>query len=571
MQSSVAESERCFDGGNVDILKIDPETDFPRVLVLSDEVPQTVSAGAILLYRLFRGYGKQAKLADQETKRPRDEETKLGSGGQAEPVHFEKENFDISKNEGEAKLFVIGPKAHAGAELLDCPYRELRMPLRRLETSRFNVHKRSLQALGIIPLPSHRKILRMLGDFRPEVIVTVMQGTPFICLAERTARKLGVPLVLIVHDLNEEFEQVFPWAKQALFETNRRVYRSAARRLCVSPEMAKHLEQRYGVPGEVMYPNRSEELQPRAAELSLTLRAAADQRTKGLRDEKEKGSEWHEAQGERQEEDEALRGQGDGPSGSENLRVGEEQATGGSEHTPSGLRHTGRALTKNSLPATSNSPQASTPLTLGYAGSLAYGYGEALVDLIPVLREVGARILISTPRPPEKLKALLEATDVVEWMPHWADIIEMWRTMQGRADVMILPYSNPAESSELLYRTHFPSKLTEYLALGMPVVVSGPEFATGVRWALGERREARGEMREASNFERDHFDILKRAPNGAVPCTTRGELVACLKRFREDGALRSELAERAVLAGAEDFDPWRTREVFWQTLQDAFV
>jgi hypothetical protein len=255
--------------------------DLPRVLVLSDEVPQTVNAGAILLYRLFRGYGKQARPA-------KDGGSKIGgvettSSRKIEDCRLEmvdKSRASISQlpssaspDAKQAKLLVIGPKAHPDAQLLDCPYRELRMPLRRLETSRFNVHKRSLQAFGLIPLPSHRKILRMLGGFRPEVIVTVMQGTPFICLAERTAKKLNIPLVMIVHDLNEEFEQVFPWAKQALFELNRRVYSSAARRLCVSPEMAEYLERRYGVPGEVMYPNRSEELQPRPLEMSLTLRA----------------------------------------------------------------------------------------------------------------------------------------------------------------------------------------------------------------------------------------------------------------------------------------------------------
>jgi glycosyltransferase involved in cell wall biosynthesis len=212
------------------------------------------------------------------------------------------------------------------------------------------------------------------------------------------------------------------------------------------------------------------------------------------------------------------------------------------------------------------------PLTLGYAGSLAYGYGEALVALIPVLREVGARILISTPRPPEKLKALLEATDVVEWMPHRADIMDMWRTMQERADVMILPYSNPAGPHELLYRTHFPSKLTEYLALGMPVVVSGPEEATGVKWARGKRHEAIGEGQEAKggeeNFERDHFDILKRAPNGAVPCTSREELVEVLRRLKGDGSLRRELAGRAVEAGRRDFDSLRIRLAFCNVLAE---
>lgn len=259
----------------------------PRVLIISEEIPQSRNAGSILLWRLFGGYGLeargergQAELADQETKRPRGERGKgsewheaLGKRLEEGEGDFDSGNFDILKNDGEAKLFVIGPKPHADAELLDCPYRELPMPLRRLETSRFNVHKRSLQVFGLIPLPSHRKILRMLGDFRPDVIVTVMQNTSFICVAERTARKLGIPLVLIVHDLNEDFEKVFPWAKRALFERNRAVYRAASRRLCVSPEMAEYLEQRYGFPGEVMYPNRSEELQPRPLAMSLTLRA----------------------------------------------------------------------------------------------------------------------------------------------------------------------------------------------------------------------------------------------------------------------------------------------------------
>ena len=247
------------------------------------------------------------------------------------------------------------------------------------------------------------------------------------------------------------------------------------------------------------------------------------------------------------------------------------------------------------------------PLTLGYAGSLAYGYGEALVTLIPVLRETGARILISTPRPPEKLKALLEASDVVEWMPHRADINEMWRTMQEQADVMILPYSNPAGAHDLLYRTHFPSKLTEYLALGMPVIVSGPEMATGVRYARGAARkmeDGRSEMGgqagrseiedrrleiegKAGRLEdedwrseearssisqlptpRSESEILDRSPKGAVACTSREELVACLRRLREDGELRCELARRAVDAGRRDFDPVKIRKGFWKVLAE---
>jgi glycosyltransferase involved in cell wall biosynthesis len=476
-------------------------SDLPRVLVLSDEVPQTVNAGAILLYRLFAGYGQDAQ----------------GERGQPEPVHCERGHCNILKKEHVTKLFVVGPKAHANAALLNCSYRELRMPLRRLETSRFSMHKRSLQALGLIPLPSHRKVLRLLGSFRPEVIVCVMQNTPFMCLAERTARRLGVPLVLIVHDLNEEFEKVYPWAKKALFATNCRVYRSAARRLCVSPEMAEYLEKRYGVPGEVMYPNRSEELQTRAAELSLTLRAAADQKTKRPKDQK-------------------------------------------TENIP----NTESLGATDSLPATSNPLQASAALTLGYAGSLAYGYGEELVKLIDVLREVGARIRMFSPKPSGILDALNHATDVVE-ICGYRPALEAWGEIQQTCDAVILPYSNPAGKYESLYRTHFPSKLTEYLALGMPVIVSGPEFATGVKWAQGADQEVRGEEPE---FEKDYVDVVKIAPNGAVPCVSREELVSLLNALKHDGALRSEAAKRAVSAGARNFDPARIRKAYWATLKE---
>jgi len=206
------------------------QVELPNILVLSGEIPQTMFAGGIVLHRLLSGY-------------PAD------------------------------RLLVIGQPAHPSARLLGCTYRFLQTPLRRLEKTRFSCHKKSLAAMGLIPLPSRRTITRLIGTFRPDVIICVMTGTPWLLTAKRTARDLGVPLVLIVHDINEEFETVFPWAKKANFEKNRSVYRAAARRLCVSREMAEFLEQRYGVPGEVMYPNRSEELQPRPLEMSLTLRA----------------------------------------------------------------------------------------------------------------------------------------------------------------------------------------------------------------------------------------------------------------------------------------------------------
>lgn len=258
------------------ILIVREKKELPRILVLSGEIPQTRNAGAIVLHRLFAGYGRQAEPAG-------DGRLKLGDGAPAKPAEDRRmeigdggrtSNSELpSSASPPAKLFVIGPGAHPEAVLLDCPYRELRMPLARLDNTRLSMWKRSLTVLGLIPLPAHRRVMGLLGGYKPDALVCVMVNTPWMLLAERTARRVGVPLVLIVHDLNEEFEKVFPWARRALFKRNRQVYRAAARRLCVSPEMVDYLEKRYGVPGEVMYPNRSEELQPRPLEMSLTLRA----------------------------------------------------------------------------------------------------------------------------------------------------------------------------------------------------------------------------------------------------------------------------------------------------------
>jgi glycosyltransferase involved in cell wall biosynthesis len=287
-----------------------------------------------------------------------------------------------------------------------------------------------------------------------------------------------------------------------------------------------------------MYPNRSEELQPRPLEMSLS-----------------------------------LRGQGD-----------RKQETGASEQTAYGQRHTESAQATDSSPVTRDSLQASAPLTLGYAGSVAYGYGEELVRLIPLLREVGARLRMFSPKPTGILDELNHATDVVE-ICGYRPALEAWKEIKESCDAVILPYSNPAGKYELLYRTHFPSKLSEYLALGMPVVVCGPEFATGLRYAQAEKlKRGKAEMLKISLQE---FQTLPRgrlteprlsvseflhfAPNGAVPCMTREELVACLRRLREDGNLRRELAGRAVAAGQCDFDPQRIRESFWRILSEAAV
>jgi len=99
-------------------------------------------------------------------------------------------------------------------------------------------------------------------------------------------------------------------------------------------------------------------------------------------------------------------------------------------------------------------------------------------------------------------------------------------------------------------------------------VVSGPEEATGVRYAQGRKQETGDREQGVGNVDGKNDDSVKNAPNGAVSCTSREDLVAVLRRLKEDGKLRWELAERTVDAGRRDFDPNEINRRFHQVLEE---
>jgi glycosyltransferase involved in cell wall biosynthesis len=393
--------------------------EFPKVLIYSSEFPQTGCAGGILLDRLFRDY-------------PRER----------------------------VKIFGIAPHPASAPPRFDC--RQIQMPWRRLEGSRFNRLHRTLRCYGLIPLMNPSEVDRMLGDFRPEVVLTVMQFGTWYDSAKHYAEARCLPLVAIIHDNNEGFEPVYPFAHRARRRRDGEFYRFASRRLCVSPEMEEEFRRRYGVHGEVMYPNRSEALRPRPLEECRKLKTA------------------------------------------------------------------GR-------------------LTLGFVGNLNYGYGDQLLRMLPMLRETGALLITygqGAGGAAEPLrKAGGELVDVRGFAPTPE---EAWEAVQKECDALLFPYPDPAGFMEPMYAVHFPSKLPEYLGAGMPVIMSGPETATGVRWA---RR----------NPKAIHLLPRNRLETWAEE----------LARLREDGNLRHELAAEAWRAGARDFDPVAIRRQFLSCLKEA--
>ncbi len=167
-------------------------------------------------------------------------------------------------------------------------------------------------------------------------------------------------------------------------------------------------------------------------------------------------------------------------------------------------------------------------LTLGYAGGLHYGYGEQLLRLLPVLRATGTRLELYCARPGGILTALNDATDVLHFNGYAATPEQAWRGLLEKCDAVLQPYLNPPGEHEAQYRTHFPSKLGDCLALGLPLLITGPADASGMAWCLAH-------------------------PGCTLPVTDPAPdaFATAISRLRTDAALRialSRAAQQAALA-----------------------
>lgn len=394
------------------------ESEAPKLLFISNEVPHNAAAGSIVLAWLLEDY-------------PTD------------------------------NLFVITNQAPPSqALLLKCPYVTIDLPLDRLGQTRFARHRSAARVLGATKFTSTKGIDRVIGSFKPDIIVTVMQDSWCYDLAAKYAQQHGIPLLLIVMDLAHGFEPVPRWLEKRQLNRDKLIFQQAAGRMLISPGMNEFCEATFGVSGTVLLPG------PRASDL---------------------------------------------PSQPvENCRE---------------LKHPGR-------------------LTIGYAGGLHYGYGEQIKAMLPVLREQGIMMEICSPLPSGSLASLVENSDVLNFLGYQSPPNRAWTLLLEKCDVVLQPYLNPPLNHELQYRTHFPSKLAGCLSLGLPVLITGPSYASGTRWCI----EHPG---CACVVDTDEPDALSKT----------------LLRLRDDHDWRVSLASRGKLAAAE-FDTGRHVTAFRQLLQE---
>lgn len=180
-------------------------------------------------------------------------------------------------------------------------------------------------------------------------------------------------------------------------------------------------------------------------------------------------------------------------------------------------------------------------LTVAFAGSIvSQGYWDALRALAQALARIQGRLKIFGPAPPEAAAAAGVSGSHVE-LCGMVTSRELILRCRDEADVLFLPMSFAADD-RCNMELGFPSKLTDYTAIGLPLLIYGPEYCSAVRWAA-------------------------ELPGVAQVVTVPGEdaLAAALAELR-DPQRRWGLAAAAIARGLEFFDHSRVVAGFLRCL-----
>ena len=117
---------------------------------------------------------------------------------------------------------------------------------------------------------------------------------------------------------------------------------------------------------------------------------------------------------------------------------------------------------------------------------------------------------------------------------------EIVATLCREADVLFLPLSF-SDADRANMSVHFPSKLTDYTATGLPTLVYGPPYSSAVRWS-------------------------QLYPDAVAAATTADELTAAVERLH-DPKHRQQLGQTAAAIGDQLFDHAAVQQQFYARLR----
>jgi hypothetical protein len=184
--------------------------------------------------------------------------------------------------------------------------------------------------------------------------------------------------------------------------------------------------------------------------------------------------------------------------------------------------------------------QRCQPFTVAFAGTIYPQYVDRLRRMAVALWATCAgRLLVFGPTPSESVRSLLQESNIE--LRDRVSVVDLIRQCRREAHAMFIPMTY-LEQHRLNMEIAFPSKLTDATAVGLPLIVDGPEYCSAVRWA--------------------------RENPGVAEVTTEGNtdgLAACLRRL-QDPAHRIRLAGEAISRGNEYFASNRAISLLYSKL-----
>jgi glycosyltransferase involved in cell wall biosynthesis len=185
--------------------------------------------------------------------------------------------------------------------------------------------------------------------------------------------------------------------------------------------------------------------------------------------------------------------------------------------------------------------RACEPFTVAFAGRIQWDYARALQRMATALRRNGGRLLVYGEAPPESASAIRQEPNI-EWRGRVDSSQELVEQCRAEAHAMYVPMSYRQQDRPNM-EVSFPSKLADYTAVGLPLIVDGPEYCSTVRWS----RENPG---TAEIITDESADALAEA----------------VARLLRDPAHRLQLANEAIRLGQQYFGFDRAVSILYSKL-----